>query len=486
MSGLIYQSTHTGAEIDEAISKIPNLEQQINTLDAYAVASGTDTYTATIDGYTLVEGKSVKIKFTNANTSASTLNINSLGAKAIKKSNGNDLSSGNIKAGQICHLVYTGSVFQLLGEGGEYGTATASDVLSGKTIGTENGLVDGTMPNRGAVSNTITTQGGSYTIPSGYHSGSGKVTANFTNLTAENVKEGVNIGGVVGTYAPLAGYTWTQRTSSFGTTTIWGVCYGQGMFVAVGNSGKIATSTDGTTWTQRTSIFGTTTIYGIGYGQGMFVAVGVSGKLATSTDGTTWTQRTSSFSTSTIYDVCYGQGMFVAVGVSGKLATSTDGTTWTQRTSNFDTSIIRGVCYGQGMFVAVGDDGKLATSTDGTTWTQRTSSFDTTTINGIGYGQGMFVAVGNDGKLATSTDGTTWTQRTSNFDTSIIRGVCYGQGMFVAVGNNGKLATSTDGTTWTQRTSSFSTSTIYDVCYGQGMFVAVGASGKIATSANIH
>ena len=38
MSGLIYQSTHTGAEIDGAISKIPNLEQQINTLDADVVA----------------------------------------------------------------------------------------------------------------------------------------------------------------------------------------------------------------------------------------------------------------------------------------------------------------------------------------------------------------------------------------------------------------------------------------------------------------
>ncbi len=40
------------------------------------------------------------------------------------------------------------------------------------------------MPNRGTVSNTITTQGGSYTIPAGYHSGSGKVTANFANLVA--------------------------------------------------------------------------------------------------------------------------------------------------------------------------------------------------------------------------------------------------------------------------------------------------------------
>ncbi len=56
------------------------------------------------------------------------------------------------------------------------------------------------MPNRGTVSNTITTQGGSYTIPAGYHSGSGKVTANFANLVAGgNIKKGgINVGGVLG------------------------------------------------------------------------------------------------------------------------------------------------------------------------------------------------------------------------------------------------------------------------------------------------
>ena len=82
----------------------------------YAVASGTNTYTVSISGISsLTEGLSIKVKFTNANTGTATLNVNSLGAKSIVKSNGNALSSGNIKAGQICHLVYTGSNFQLLG-----------------------------------------------------------------------------------------------------------------------------------------------------------------------------------------------------------------------------------------------------------------------------------------------------------------------------------------------------------------------------------
>ena len=111
--------------------------------------------------------------------------------------------------------------------------------------------------------------------------------------------------------AELAGITWTQRDSSFGTTDINGVTYGQGMFVAVGLSGKIATSTDGITWTQRTSSFGSSDINGAAYGQGMFVAVGQSGQLRTSTDGVNWTQRTSSFGASFISGA-YGQGMFVS------------------------------------------------------------------------------------------------------------------------------------------------------------------------------
>ena len=76
---------------------------------------------------------------------------------------------------------------------------------------------------------------------------------------------------------------------------------------------------------------------------GLWVAVGQSGKLATSPDGVTWTQRTSGFGTSTIYDAAHDGLQWVAVGASGLLATSPDGITWTQRTSGFGTSIIYAV-----------------------------------------------------------------------------------------------------------------------------------------------
>lgn len=70
----------------------------------------------------------------------------------------------------------------------------ADKVLAGTTIaGTA-----GTMPNRGNVNQTLTQQGQEYTVPAGYHAGGGKVKAQFANLVPENVRSGVNIGGVVG------------------------------------------------------------------------------------------------------------------------------------------------------------------------------------------------------------------------------------------------------------------------------------------------
>jgi len=280
------------------------------------------------------------------------------------------------------------------------------------------------------------------------------------------------------------GVDWTTRTSGFGTTDIWGVTYGDGLYVAVGNDGTMTTSPDGTTWTTRTSGFGTTDILNVTYGDGLYVAVGRDGKLTTSPDGTTWTTRTSGFGTTDIWGVTYGDGLYVAVGNDGTMTTSPDGTTWTTRTSGFGTTDIREVTYGDGLYVAVGSDGKLTTSPDGTTWTTRTSGFGTTTIRGVTYGDGLYVAVGTSGTLTTSPDGTTWTTRTSGFGTTTIRGVTYGDGLYVAGGDDGKLTTSTDGTTWTTRTSGFGTTDIYGVGYGDGLYFAVGTSGTLTTSTN--
>ncbi|WP_106766821.1 phage tail protein [Paenibacillus faecalis] len=109
----------------------------------------------------LESGLRVTVKINAANTGSATLNVNGLGAKTIKKSNGKTLSSGNLKKDSIYTFVYDGvSSFILQGEGGEYGTATAADVADGKTIGTENGIVTGTLilPTRTIVNKTVPKQ----------------------------------------------------------------------------------------------------------------------------------------------------------------------------------------------------------------------------------------------------------------------------------------------------------------------------------------
>lgn len=81
-------------------------------------------------------------------------------------------------------------------------TATAAEILSGKTAYVKGKKVSGTMPNRGAVAGKISTKAGAYTVPQGYHDGSGKVTIDSTEqakLIPTNIREGVTVLGVEGT-----------------------------------------------------------------------------------------------------------------------------------------------------------------------------------------------------------------------------------------------------------------------------------------------
>lgn len=76
--------------------------------------------------------------------------------------------------------------------GAAIGDATAADVLTGKTFsGAVGSGVSGTMPNNGAVTKALT-MGESYTIPEGYHNGSGTVTAPSGKLVDNLTAVGVN------------------------------------------------------------------------------------------------------------------------------------------------------------------------------------------------------------------------------------------------------------------------------------------------------
>lgn len=81
-------------------------------------------------------------------------------------------------------------------------TATADEILSTKTAYVNGSKVTGSMPNRGAVTGTITTKAQQYTIQQGYHDGSGKVSiasSEQAKIIAGNIRQGVSILGVEGT-----------------------------------------------------------------------------------------------------------------------------------------------------------------------------------------------------------------------------------------------------------------------------------------------
>jgi len=174
--------------------------------------------------------------------------------------------------------------------------------------------------------------------------------------------------------------TWTTVTSTFGAIAINSVASTGAMgstWIAVGANGKMARCNNSTptSWTAVTdSTFGTTAINDVAYGGDNFVAVGNSGKMAYSTDrGFTWTAVTNStFGTNAIRSVAWNGGtkgyggMFVAVGSEGKAAYSADGITWTAVTDgSFGYEDIYNVAFHYSISsakigVAVGSGGKIA------------------------------------------------------------------------------------------------------------------------------
>jgi hypothetical protein len=106
----------SASNVFATINDLPSTKNKENIVSGI-VASGTNTYTATylptLSAYT--DGLKVIVRFTNGNTSTATLNLNSLGAKAIVKGTSTALVSGDIPAGTTLLLSYDGTNFIIVG-----------------------------------------------------------------------------------------------------------------------------------------------------------------------------------------------------------------------------------------------------------------------------------------------------------------------------------------------------------------------------------
>ncbi len=104
--GLIFQATDSGSA------------------NTYAIA-----LTPAVTAY--VAGQVFHFKAANASSGASTLNVNALGAKNIKKKNDQDIAAGDIEQNAIVSVIYDGTSFQMLSQLGTSGGSMSSFTLTG-------------------------------------------------------------------------------------------------------------------------------------------------------------------------------------------------------------------------------------------------------------------------------------------------------------------------------------------------------------------
>lgn len=190
--------------VDDFNGNLATIDTKLKELETnetfYAVATGSaNTYSISISALstlsTYYDGLSVCAKINIDCTGASTLNVNGWGDIPILDSLGNPITSGGLKANTPYPFRYesTRKAFILVLKGGG-GNLTADKLLTGYSGTGDTGLVNGTMPNNGAIN--ITPGATAKAIPTGYTSGG--TVAGDPNLISSNIKAGKAIFGVSG------------------------------------------------------------------------------------------------------------------------------------------------------------------------------------------------------------------------------------------------------------------------------------------------
>jgi hypothetical protein len=279
-----------------------------------------------------------------------------------------------------------------------------------------------------------------YTTASGYtniSNGSAKLTYIATQASAT---PSYSNGSVTSLAISVAGYGYTSVPTI--TITDSSALYLAMSTASSGNTyfayNLVISNNLGSAWTVLGNGVGnayisTLNLYGLAYGNGVYVAVGgVSGSAtcvsaATPILATNWINRTiTALSTGYYSAVTYGaggsaSGTFVAINYNGNVtSTSINGNTWTAGGTLPSTTTWTSVAYGNNRFVALAATGAVAYSVNyGANWyaspacagTIVSVLSSTYTWTQVRYAQGVFFAIAQGNVAATSPDGITWTVR---------------------------------------------------------------------------
>lgn len=173
--------------IDDGLALLPGkLPLQQDRVTYAADTGAANAYVVTLDKVppAYVAGMRVTFKATAANTGASTINVNSLGTKAIQTFDGSALSSGTIAANQLVTVQYDGTAFRIMSMHGGTSIATlagiSAEIEAVAAIDTEIVAVDANATNI----NAVASNNSNISAVAGNATNINAVAANETNIDA--------------------------------------------------------------------------------------------------------------------------------------------------------------------------------------------------------------------------------------------------------------------------------------------------------------
>jgi hypothetical protein len=363
------------------------------------------------------------------------------------------------------------------------GTVTDSGApVSGATVTINNEGRDSTTTNASGNFTFADIKAGTYTLTAVKDPKMGSTTATVVNADVT----GVNIAIVT---AP-----WIPAVSGFDGYDISAVAFGNGIYVAVGDS-HTSISTDHVNWTavERTGeLYYTVRFDGTRFVTVLRNAASGSSYVRYSTDGVTWFNSLTV--SATVFQVlACGSNAYIIdgkLGASNDMRFSTNLSSWQYvDDDSFGGNPVWSADYGNGKFVAVGGYGTIGYSATGASgWAQVSSTGFAGDFYGVRYtgpsGGQQFWALGNQGHVGASASGTTgWTSQTVG--ESALYDIAYGNGIYVIAGGHGSLYHSSDGTNWTAYPDSpFGDYNADSIIFDGTRFVAVGQGGTLVYSTN--
>lgn len=132
---------------------------------------------------------------------------------------GDDVTAADVQSGKKFHLPdgTLGTGTNTADSDTQDADAVSSEILYSKTAYARGSKLTGSMPNNGAITGSISSLSSPYTIPQGYHDGSGTVDISSTEknkIIPGNIRTGVEILGVTGTLEPDVPVTVQAKTAT--------------------------------------------------------------------------------------------------------------------------------------------------------------------------------------------------------------------------------------------------------------------------------